>query len=194
MWWLTYNDNTCTCTSGRCTSFKYSWWWALAPETCLCDPAEIKPAQCCIKLVFHLTYTMMHGSTKLKFVRYLDSRGLLHVIEVEIGKEATKSPVTYCHISVLVLLWMSDNIKTNRQYVNDRNLTCHMHCFLWSQNVVKGLPLYNTQRHRGAQISRAIDSSEFLIHPEVRHPRCVGSITKNFVYYTYSQTQLYFTY
>jgi len=23
-------------------------------------------AQCCIKLVFHLTYTMMHGSTKLK--------------------------------------------------------------------------------------------------------------------------------
>ena len=32
------------------------------------DPAEIKPAQCCIKLVFHLTYTMMHGSTKLKFV------------------------------------------------------------------------------------------------------------------------------
>ena len=23
-----------TCTSGRCTSFKYSWWWALAPETC----------------------------------------------------------------------------------------------------------------------------------------------------------------
>jgi len=31
------------------------------------DPAEIKPAQCCIKLVFHLTYTMMHGSAKLKF-------------------------------------------------------------------------------------------------------------------------------
>jgi len=27
----------------------------------------------------------------------------------------------------------------------------------------------------------------------VRHPRCVGSITKNFVYYTYSGTQLYFT-
>ena len=31
------------------------------------DSAEIKPAQCCIKLVSHLTYTMMHGSTKLKF-------------------------------------------------------------------------------------------------------------------------------
>ena len=30
------------------------------------NSAEIKPAQCCIKLVFHLTYTMMHGSTKLK--------------------------------------------------------------------------------------------------------------------------------
>ena len=28
---------------------------------------------------------------------------------------------------------------------------------------------------------------------EVRHPRCVGSITKNIVYYTYSRTQLYFT-
>jgi len=25
---------------------------------------------------------------------------------------------------------------------------------------------------------------------EVRHPRCVGSITKNFVYYTSSRTQL----
>ena len=32
MWWLTCNDNTCT--SGRRTSFKYSWGWALAPETC----------------------------------------------------------------------------------------------------------------------------------------------------------------
>ena len=30
------------------------------------DSAEIKPAQCCIKLVFHLTYTMMNGNTKLK--------------------------------------------------------------------------------------------------------------------------------
>ena len=28
--------------------------------------SQIKPAQCCIKLVFYLTYTMMHGSTKLK--------------------------------------------------------------------------------------------------------------------------------
>ena len=39
----------------------------LGPES---DPAEIKPAQCCIKLVFHLTYTMMHGNTKLKFILY----------------------------------------------------------------------------------------------------------------------------
>ena len=30
------------------------------------DSAEIKPAQCCIKLVFNLTCTMMHGSTKFK--------------------------------------------------------------------------------------------------------------------------------
>ena len=32
-----------------------------------------------------------------------------------------------------------------------------------------------------------------IVNREVRHPRCVGSITKNFVYYTYSGTQLYFT-
>ena len=37
----------------------------LTPETCRVT-AEIKPAQCCINLVFHLTYTVMHGSTKLK--------------------------------------------------------------------------------------------------------------------------------
>jgi len=29
-------------------------------------------------------------------------------------------------------------------------------------------------------------------HFVVRHPCCVGSITKNLVYYTYSRTQLYF--
>ena len=38
------------------------------------DSAEIKPAQCCIKLVFHLTYTMMHGSTKLKIQNYCFSK------------------------------------------------------------------------------------------------------------------------
>jgi len=32
----------------------------------VCDSAEIKPAQCCIKLVFHLTCTMMHENTKFK--------------------------------------------------------------------------------------------------------------------------------
>ena len=31
------------------------------------DSAEIKPGQCCIKLVFHFSYIMMHGNTKLKF-------------------------------------------------------------------------------------------------------------------------------
>ena len=30
------------------------------------DSAEIKPAKCCIKLVFYLAYTTMHGNTKLK--------------------------------------------------------------------------------------------------------------------------------
>ena len=38
----------------------------LTPETCRVT-AEIKPAQCCIKLVFYLTYTTMHGNKKLKF-------------------------------------------------------------------------------------------------------------------------------
>ena len=41
------------------------------------DPAEIKPAQCCIKLVFHLTYTMMGGSTKLK----IKIKKLFHTIK-----------------------------------------------------------------------------------------------------------------
>jgi len=35
---------------------------------------------------------------------------------------------------------------------------------------------------------------ELMHHLEVRLPRFVGSITNNFVYYTYSRTQLYFTY
>jgi len=32
------------------------------------DSAEIKPAQCCIKLVFYLTYTAMHRNTKVKLL------------------------------------------------------------------------------------------------------------------------------
>jgi hypothetical protein len=35
------------------------------------NPAEIKSAQCCIKVVFNLTYTMMHGNTKLKKYNYM---------------------------------------------------------------------------------------------------------------------------
>jgi len=38
------------------------------------------------------------------------------------------------------------------------------------------------------------DSDRLYVNFELRHRRCVGSITKNFVYYTYSQTQLYFNY
>ena len=37
----------------------------LTLETCS-DSAEIKPAQCFIKLVFYLTCTTMHGNTKVK--------------------------------------------------------------------------------------------------------------------------------
>ena len=44
-------------------------------------------------------------------------------------------------------------------------------------------------QERNDQCGNLHYSSDF----EVRHRRCVGSITKNFVYYTYSRTQLYFT-
>jgi len=36
------------------------------------DSAEINPAQCCIKLVFHLTYTMMHGTAVPALIRRCD--------------------------------------------------------------------------------------------------------------------------
>ena len=62
-----------TRTSGRRTSFKYSWWWAPDARNMQSDSAEIKPAQCCIKLVFYLTYTTMHGNTKIKFCVYVCS-------------------------------------------------------------------------------------------------------------------------
>ena len=38
----------------------------LTPETFRVS-AEIKSAQCSIKLVFYLTYTMMRGNTKVKY-------------------------------------------------------------------------------------------------------------------------------
>ena len=43
--------------------------------------AEIKPAQCCIKLVFHLTYTMMQGNTKLKLNDLYASPNMIRVIK-----------------------------------------------------------------------------------------------------------------
>ena len=39
---------------------------------------KLQPAQCCIKLVFHLTYTMMHGNTKLKLSSAVFGQKLLH--------------------------------------------------------------------------------------------------------------------
>ena len=101
MWWLTCNDNTCT--SGRCTSFKYSWRWALAPETCRVT-AEIKPAQCCIKLVFHLTYTVIHGNTTLKFRIY---RFLLRFVP------AIFETVHMKCIYIWTATWLILNDKTN---------------------------------------------------------------------------------
>ena len=44
------------------------------------DPAEIKPAQCRIKLVFRLTYTMLHGSTKLKCISPVSKIGFLRYL------------------------------------------------------------------------------------------------------------------
>ena len=42
--------------------------------------------------------------------------------------------------------------------------------------------------YHGAETGLHVAKSAFnrLSHLELRHPRCVGSITKNFVYYTYS--------
>ena len=36
-------------------------------------PQKLKPAQCCIKLVFYLTYTTMRGKTEVKIWLYLYS-------------------------------------------------------------------------------------------------------------------------
>jgi len=60
-----------------------------------------------------------------------------------------------------------------------------IHCVF--MNKPHGTDLF---KERGLLMSWSRRVSHVL---EVRHPRCVGSITKNFVYYTYSQTQLYFT-
>jgi hypothetical protein len=59
------------------------------PETCRVT-AEIKPAQCCIKLVFYLTYTMMHGNTKVKFnlnVLPCNSRSTHSILEIKRNQE-----------------------------------------------------------------------------------------------------------
>ena len=48
---------------------------ALDARNMLSDSAEIKPAQCCIKLVFYLTCTKMHGNTKVKFMFHIFSTG-----------------------------------------------------------------------------------------------------------------------
>ena len=56
--------------------------------------AEIKPAQCCIKLVFHLTYTMMHGSTKLKLS--LGPKALI--------RRCDDLPATITHVPVAAVL------------------------------------------------------------------------------------------
>ena len=57
------------------------------------DSAEIKPAQFCIKLVFHLTYTMMNGSTKLKSsgVTYLFATFTATIIKVRTSHERDDS-------------------------------------------------------------------------------------------------------
>ena len=47
------------------------------------DSAEIKPAQCCIKLVFRSTYSMMHGNTKLKFSSIIFDTYLYYISRVK---------------------------------------------------------------------------------------------------------------
>jgi len=58
------------------------------------DSAEIKPAQCCIKSVFHLTYTVMHGNTKLYFL--LGPEALI--------RRCDDLPATITHVPVTAVL------------------------------------------------------------------------------------------
>jgi len=57
-------------------------------------------------------------------------------------------------------------------------------------------PYYNGLSDHDAQMLTFYIPSHKSFKPdlEVHHPHCVGSVTKNFVYYTYSRTRLYFTY
>ena len=61
------------------------------------DSAEIKPAQCCIKLVFHLTYTMMHGSTKLKkYHQGQQTRFSANSLRGDVNPGRKMGPEQYC--------------------------------------------------------------------------------------------------
>ena len=79
--------------------------------------------------------------------------------------------------------------------------TCMGHLIHLKRSESYGISLPNPLHTRCTYIMDPSQSVIQSISPllryfllEVRHPRRVGSITKNFVYYTYSQTQLYFTY
>ena len=72
----------------------------------LSDSVEIKPAQCCIKLVFHLTYTMMHGSTKLKFSDAKQAREIYNYKKAVLAliRRCDDLPATITHVPVAAAL------------------------------------------------------------------------------------------
>ena len=70
MWWLTCNDNTCT--GGRCTSLNTPDDGRLRPKH-VERPCRNKTCTVLHQVGFYLTYTMMHGNTKLKFRKYMSS-------------------------------------------------------------------------------------------------------------------------
>ena len=94
------------------------------------DPAEIKPAQCCIKLVFHLTYVIIchvSGSTfkfledKIKTRRYL-----CRIIKCTL---LIKGPCNNTSITVQYYRYQAYVVTTLRQILNsserlDKNRSC----------------------------------------------------------------------
>ena len=86
------------------------------------DPAEIKPAQCCIKLVFHLTYTMMHGNTKLKFCDAKQARNIYNYKNIKRKLYRTNTAILYnkiCRQKQLTPSYINIRIKVkNKQSRN----------------------------------------------------------------------------
>jgi len=105
-----------------------------------------------------------------------------------------------CHAPVGLLalkLGAQDKVQTHSIHclylpcnpVEDVHFCCKLHVVTFAVGArAASLHSSTTIKRIGILLLWAFDHNV-----EVRHPRCIGSITKNFVYYTYSRTQLYFT-